>query len=654
MKREEFEKWIEYNNFKTIFSLGRKYNYLNTDRFDFNLVCTQDCDGMFGCFKENSKWELIAYEPCSGDIPQRYLGLSLNKKFDKEEEALDVLINKLTTRFSSYTGCFICHSRFAIDTRKIPSNQKTFYYKCPNCGAELKIGNPNYSDDLKNEKKGELTDRDNIILYKDLKCKLINQNSKNYIILDTNEDLSDENTLDKVKKYGFEYKDKKFILEVFDLYKNYNLDEGTLYSQSIGRFILSDTEIIYIFQIDGSSFSSRYWQITYEEYINYKNWKDDDTFIRQIVTKRPYLKQFFSRKDLFKIVNKWEQGRRKDYFLEYIQQPTNIIRVFIKEKEDKLLFGQITYRNLAKTNIDTLDSIFSNDAPLYYNGYISWDEFDRESWSNTLCFENKEEVVAYREIEDRGQNGEELLKEERKALKSIILEIDKKVLINLLDKVIYLAQKNISDNINVEFMNMLIERYTYAKEEINLESEVIDTVSGWHMAYIKCCVLVGDNREKELLKTLDLVEKQIQQFIDNRKKFNNKSNIDEKNINKGKEKKEGLIDRDNLIKTMELPNNIRKLSEKERNEIICENIIKVSKVLKKIKCDSSEYKLSQRQQATKNNAVNKIRAKYFLEAYYEIADFVDDYGDRHNGKVFEIEKQEINNLISIIYNNIKQ
>ena len=117
---------------------------------------------------------------------------------------------------------------------------------------------------------------------------------------------------------------------------------------------------------------------------------------------------------------------------------------------------------------------------------------------------------------------------------------------------------------------------------------------------------------------------------------------------------ETLTDRGKLISTMELPNNIRTLSEKERNEIICETIIKVSKVLKKIKCDSSEYKLSQRQQATKNNAINKIKAKDFLEAYYEIADFVDDYGDRHNGKVFEIEKQEINNLISIIYNNIKQ
>lgn len=115
-----------------------------------------------------------------------------------------------------------------------------------------------------------------------------------------------------------------------------------------------------------------------------------------------------------------------------------------------------------------------------------------------------------------------------------------------------------------------------------------------------------------------------------------------------------LTDRDKIIRTMALPSNIRELSEKEKNEIICETIIKLSKVLKKIQCDSSEYQLSQRQQKTKSNAINNIKSKDFLGAYYEIVDFVDDYGDRHNGKVFEMEKKEINNLISIIYNNIKQ
>lgn len=179
MTREGFEKWIEYNNFKTIYSLNRKYNYLNTNKFDFNLVCTQDCDGMFGCFKENSKWELISYEPWSGDIPQRYLGLSSNKKFDKEEEALDVLRNKLITRFNSYNECSICHSRFAIDTRNIPSNQKIFYYKCPNCDAELKIANPSY--------KEELTDRDHLIKAMELpnNIRSLSEEEQNKIIIKT-------------------------------------------------------------------------------------------------------------------------------------------------------------------------------------------------------------------------------------------------------------------------------------------------------------------------------------------------------------------------------------------------------------------------------------------------------------------------------------
>lgn len=121
-----------------------------------------------------------------------------------------------------------------------------------------------------------------------------------------------------------------------------------------------------------------------------------------------------------------------------------------------------------------------------------------------------------------------------------------------------------------------------------------------------------------------------------------------------KEQETNSNNRDILINSMQLTNNIRSLSEEERNKIISETILKVSKILKEIQCDTSEYKLSARQQRTKNNAINNIKSKKFLEAYFEITDFVDDYGDRHNGKIFEVEKQEINNLISIIYNNIKQ
>ena len=104
---------------------------------------------------------------------------------------------------------------------------------------------------------------------------------------------------------------------------------------------------------------------------------------------------------------------------------------------------------------------------------------------------------------------------------------------------------------------------------------------------------------------------------------------------------------------MELPGNIRSLPKEEQNEVILKTIIKTNEILKNIQCDNSEYELSSRQKATKNNTLNNIKAGEFLEAYYEITDFIDNYGDNHNGKVFETEKQEIYNLIMILYNKIK-
>ena len=104
------------------------------------------------------------------------------------------------------------------------------------------------------------------IQYKDLQCVLIEENSKKYLVI---EELQ-ESMKSKAKEYGFVKQDNVWKLEVYNCYSDYNLDEGTLYSSSVGRFILSDSEIIYAFQMDGCGFSSRYWQITYEEYINYK------------------------------------------------------------------------------------------------------------------------------------------------------------------------------------------------------------------------------------------------------------------------------------------------------------------------------------------------------------------------------------------------
>lgn len=125
-------------------------------------------------------------------------------------------------------------------------------------------------------------------------------------------------------------------------------------------------------------------------------------------------------------------------------------------------------------------------------------------------------------------------------------------------------------------------------------------------------------------------------------------------INTMRKSEESLTDRDKLINSMQLPSNIRSLSKEEQNEVIIKTIIKANGVLKNIQCDNSEYELSNRQKATKNNTLNNIKVGEFLEAYYEITDFVDNYGDNHNGKVFETEKQEIYNLIKMLYNHIKK
>lgn len=367
------------------------------------------------------------------------------------------------------------------------------------------------------------------IQYKDLQCMLVKENSKKYLIIDESDNLSQENIYEKAKKYGFEYrnKDKKFILEVFNLYEDYNLDEGTLYSSSIGRFILSDSEVIYVFQMEGCGFTSRYWQITYEEYINYKAWENDETFIRKIVDKRPYLDTYFSQNDLFKIVKQWEGEGYKEYYLQYAPEFTEIIRVFIKEKEDKsLIFGQISYKNLAEIDIEDLDDIFSNTAHLYYNGYISNYEWDRECWSATLYFSDMGKCIASIELRDNGANYEERLKEERDALKSIILEIDKRDLKDATNKAITIAQEYINDNIYTKFMNTLIKNYTLTKDKL-------DIVTGGCRAYSYSCPYIGDNREKELLKTMEKAEQIYQRLLDNKKKYNIQQNAYEKQqINK--------------------------------------------------------------------------------------------------------------------------
>ena len=118
------------------------------------------------------------------------------------------------------------------------------------------------------------------------------------------------------------------------------------------------------------------------------------------------------------------------------------------------------------------------------------------------------------------------------------------------------------------------------------------------------------------------------------------------------ERKEELSDREKLLKTMQLPNNIRQLSQDDINKALKKTIINVNNIIKNIKINQSSYNLSNRQIVTKNNAINNIKSKQFLDAYFEIVDFVDDYGDKHEGIVYEKERQEIVYLMQQLEHNM--
>ncbi len=202
---------------------------------------------------------------------------------------------------------------------------------------------------------------------------------------------------------------------------------------------------------------------------------------------------------------------------------------------------------------------------------------------------------------------------------------------------------------------------------INLENKNLQEIelSQWDRYFYKNCVIFFEcEREVMILSAHIDANMEIKNRVIDAGYADSGEDIVRQNIKKALEKAKELIDdaileskakldRDKLIEIMQLPSNIRSLSKEEQNEVIIETITKVNEILKNIQCDNSEYELSKRQQSTKNNTLNNIKAGEFLEVYYEITDFVYNYGDNYNGKVFETEKQEIYNLIMILYNEIK-
>lgn len=115
-----------------------------------------------------------------------------------------------------------------------------------------------------------------------------------------------------------------------------------------------------------------------------------------------------------------------------------------------------------------------------------------------------------------------------------------------------------------------------------------------------------------------------------------------------------LSNREKLLKLMQLQDNIRQLSQQSTNKVLMEKIININDVICDIQVEQSEYHFSNRQMATIDNTINSIKSKQFLDAYYEIVDFIEDYGNKHNGIVYEAERKEILYLIQILEKNMRE
>lgn len=118
-------------------------------------------------------------------------------------------------------------------------------------------------------------------------------------------------------------------------------------------------------------------------------------------------------------------------------------------------------------------------------------------------------------------------------------------------------------------------------------------------------------------------------------------------ITKGGRKMEKM-DRELLQDALELKLKIRNLSNEEQKEILLNKISEIRECLQKISLAFEEYELSSRQKEVERLAL--IEDNGVVDTYWEIYDFIDDYGDSKNGRVYIEEVEELEKML----NNLEQ
>ena len=102
-------------------------------------------------------------------------------------------------------------------------------------------------------------------------------------------------------------------------------------------------------------------------------------------------------------------------------------------------------------------------------------------------------------------------------------------------------------------------------------------------------------------------------------------------------------DRDTLLQKMNSKDDIRKMSIDTQKIIIKDKIIQIRMFLESCNINTESYQLSKRQERTKELALSDDNN--LVNSYWEIYDFIDDYGDRKKGKIYSVEKDEIYKML---------
>ena len=120
-----------------------------------------------------------------------------------------------------------------------------------------------------------------------------------------------------------------------------------------------------------------------------------------------------------------------------------------------------------------------------------------------------------------------------------------------------------------------------------------------------------------------------------------------------------VIDKSNreiLLEFLKLPDDIREYDINKQYTILHDKIevLEKSIFLDDSIIEHNDYTPSNRQDATWQNALRNFQAKDYLNAYFEIFDYIDDYGNRENRNLFESEMNNIKSIFRGINKKIQE